>query len=78
MYTMFSLSKVLFRSFFEHESACIGNEIPQSEQGKTDLLALSVDALRDGVSIVAREVKTNEIVGIAINKIQVQRLQTNM
>lgn len=62
---------MLYRSYFLNESGCIGTEVPQSDQGKEDLLALSVDALLDGVSIVARDVKTSEIVGISINKLQV-------
>lgn len=63
--------QVLYKSFFLNESACIGTEVDQSEQAKTDLLALSVDALLDGVSVVARDVFSEKIVGIAINKIQV-------
>lgn len=43
----------------------------ESEQGRIDLTALSFDTLLDGVSVVARNVQTDQIVGILINKIQV-------
>lgn len=63
---------MLWQSFFQHEMVSIGCELnlPHAEQGRHDLTALSEDTLRDGCSLVARDVRTNRIVSIAINKIQ--------
>lgn len=66
-------SKVLYKAFYPNESVCNGVEINkiESEQARIDLTELCREAVKDGVSIVARDVKSKQIVGIAINKVQV-------
>lgn len=49
--------------------------LPNSEQARTELTELCAHALLDGVSLVARDVRTNQIVGHAINKIQVMQMR---
>lgn len=56
-----------------YESVCIGTEInkPESEQARDELTSLCKEVVKDGVSLLAREVATNRIVGVSFNKLQV-------
>lgn len=55
------------------ESVCIGTEInkPASTEARAELTHLFSEVVKDGVSLLAREVTTNRIVGIIFNKLQV-------
>lgn len=68
--------QVLYKSFFVNECVSNGSELnlPEAEQGRLDLTALCAEMAEDGISIVARDITTNKIAGIAINKIQVTHL----
>lgn len=63
---------VMRKSFFQFESVSVGSEINLNVEAQTDLEVLCDDALkRSGVSLIAREVESDLIVGVAINVIQV-------
>lgn len=55
------------------ESICIGTEInkPESTEARAELTHLCREVAKDGVSLLAREVATNRIVGVSFNKLQV-------
>ena len=70
---------MLYRSFFLNESVCRASEIdvpnnPDSLQGRNELAELCRVTAQDGVTVVARHVPTDKIVGVAFNKIQVSFL----
>lgn len=54
-------------SFFSNASVCTGIEIdlPESSQAKAELTSLCQVMAEDGVSIMARDVKLDKIVGVA-------------
>lgn len=63
---------VIRESFFPEESACIACDI-QSEPGATEELEqLCIHTAKDGVSVVAIDVNTMEVVGVAFNKLHVK------
>lgn len=59
--------------FYVNENVCKGCEInlPKNKQARDELTKLCLDVAKEGVSVLAREVATNRIVGIMFNKIQV-------
>ncbi|CAD6244912.1 GSCOCG00013528001-RA-CDS [Cotesia congregata] len=60
---------VIRESFFPEESVCLGCDI-QSEPGASEELEqLCMYTAKDGVSVVAIDVKTMEVVGVAFNKL---------
>ncbi|XP_055683621.1 arylalkylamine N-acetyltransferase 1-like [Lutzomyia longipalpis] len=63
--------KVLKEGFLQHENICIAVGLNASEetQGQRDVAKLFEANLSDGISLVARYLPTNEIVGFSINKI---------
>ncbi|XP_067614977.1 uncharacterized protein [Eurosta solidaginis] len=63
---------ILDSSFFLHESVCNACEInlPENTQARAELRELCRITAEDGVSLVAKHVKSGEIVGITFNKIQ--------
>lgn len=64
--------EVMRQNFFQGETVSIGCEINKNVEAQKDLEGLCADALRkSNVSIVARDVQKDKIVGIAINVIQV-------
>jgi hypothetical protein len=64
--------EVIRQSFFQFETVCIGSEINSSAGGQKDLEGLCKDALnRSDVSVIARDVSSDKIVGVAINVVQV-------
>lgn len=67
------LFKVLYQSFYMYESVCVGTEInkPESEQARAELTNLCREVVKDGVTLLAREVATNRIVGVSFNALQV-------
>lgn len=64
---------VIRKSFFLYETVSVASEIDKNIGGQKDLELLCDDVLRkSGVSIIARVVENDEIVGVALNVIQVQ------
>lgn len=67
--------QVIRKSFFQYEAVSIGSEINKSLEGQRDLEMLCGDVLnRGGVSLIARDVLKDLIVGVAFNIIQVSPL----
>lgn len=56
------------------EYVCIGYGInlPGTEEVRKELSMLVKETTKDGVSLLAREISTNEIVGFSFNKLQVR------
>jgi len=64
--------EVMRKSFFQHESICIGSEINKTIDAQKDLEILCDDVLRKSdVSVVARDVESDKIVGVCLNVVQV-------
>lgn len=59
--------------FYLNENVCKGLEInlPENQQARDELTKLCLEVAKEGVSVIAREVATNRIVGVMFNKIQV-------
>lgn len=62
---------VIRKSFFLYESVCIGVELNSEPGASEELEELCLNAAKDGVSVVAIDITTNEVVGVAFNKLQV-------
>lgn len=63
---------VIKNSFFKFETVSVASEINTNPAGQDDLIKLCEDALqRSNVSIIARDLEKNLIVGAALNVIQV-------
>ncbi|XP_011171947.2 uncharacterized protein LOC105204547 [Solenopsis invicta] len=62
---------VIRKSFFLYESVSIGVELTSEPGASEELEELCLNAAKDGVSVVAIDVTTNEVVGVSFNKIQV-------
>lgn len=60
-------------AFCEHENVCIATELnlPENDAARQDALDLTEACLRNGLSIVARDITTNRIVGHAVNTFEV-------
>lgn len=66
--------EVMRQSFFQYETVSVGSEINKNEDAQRDLEKLCDDALiKSNVSLVARDVSKNKIIGVAINVIQVKK-----
>ncbi|XP_044581312.1 uncharacterized protein LOC123262892 [Cotesia glomerata] len=66
---------VIRESFFPEENVCIGCDI-QSEPGASEELEqLCMHTAKDGVSVVAIDVNTMEVVGVAFNKLHTRLAQ---
>ena len=66
-------AQVIRNSFFKYEIGCVTCEIDSSWEAKKDMEKLCEEVLRSsGVSIIARDVTNDEIVGVALNMIQVR------
>ncbi|XP_076684579.1 uncharacterized protein LOC143377315 isoform X2 [Andrena cerasifolii] len=62
---------VMRKSFFVDESVCKGVALTSEAGASSELEELCLDAAKDGVSVVAIDVESGEVVGAAFNKIQV-------
>ena len=63
---------VMKKSFYQRETVCIATEINKNIEAQKDLEILCDDVLRKGcISVVAKDVELDLIVGAAINVIQV-------
>lgn len=63
--------KVLREGFFPLENICKGVALLAEPGASAELVELSLEAVQDGVSVVAVEVATGDVVGVVFNKIQV-------
>lgn len=64
--------EVIRKSFFQYETVCVGSEINLNSVAQKDLEGLCYDALKKSdVSIIARDIESDKIVGVSINVIQV-------
>lgn len=69
--TLHGALDVIRKSFFVHEFVSKAVDL-MSEPGATEeLIELCLNAAKDGVSVVAVDITTNEVVGVCFNKIQV-------
>lgn len=64
--------KVIQEAFCQDEAVSIGSEVNKDPAAQEELLELCADAALDGVSLVAIEVSSSEVVAVAFNKLQVQ------
>lgn len=62
---------VIRKSFFTRENVCKGVELIKEPGAADELIELCLNAAKDGVSVVAIDVKSGEVVGALFNKIQV-------
>ncbi|XP_074115050.1 arylalkylamine N-acetyltransferase 1-like isoform X2 [Cotesia typhae] len=60
---------VIRESFFSEESACIACDIQSEPEATEELEQLCIHTAKDGVSVVAINVNTMEVVGVAFNKL---------
>ncbi|KOC61687.1 hypothetical protein WH47_05835, partial [Habropoda laboriosa] len=67
---------VIRESFFVSESVCRGVDLLSEPGAAEELEKLCLDAAKDGVSVVAIDVNSGEVVGVAFNKIQVLKNST--
>ncbi|CAH2244515.1 jg17988 [Pararge aegeria aegeria] len=58
--------------FCQDENVSIGSEVNKNLKAAEELLELCADAALDGVSLVAIEINTGEVVSVSFNKIQIQ------
>lgn len=65
--------EVMRKSFFVYESVSVGVEVNTEPGASKELEELCLNAAKDGISVVAIDVSTNEVVGVAFNKIQVSK-----
>ncbi|XP_033327514.1 arylalkylamine N-acetyltransferase 1 isoform X2 [Megalopta genalis] len=65
--------EVIRKSFFIYENVCKGVALMSEPGAAEELEELCLDAAKDGVSVVAIDVKSREVIGVAFNKIQIQK-----
>jgi hypothetical protein len=64
--------EVIRKAFFAYETVAVASGIDKNVEAQKDLEQLCDDVLkRSGVSLIARDVEKNLIVGVALNVIQV-------
>ncbi|XP_072761792.1 uncharacterized protein [Anoplolepis gracilipes] len=63
--------EVLRKSFFIYESISIAVDLNSEPGACEELEELCLNAAKDGVSVVAIDITSNEVVGVCFNKIQV-------
>ncbi|CAG9806245.1 unnamed protein product [Chironomus riparius] len=67
--------EVIRKAFFKYETVSVGSEIDQNVEAQRDLEGLCDDALKKSdVSIIARDVELDKIVGVAINVKQTKQV----
>ena len=65
--------EVIRKAFFKYETVSVGSEIDHNVEAQKDLEGLCDDALKKSdVSIIAKDVELDKIVGVSINVIQVR------
>ncbi|XP_043275152.1 uncharacterized protein [Venturia canescens] len=63
---------VIREEFFTDENVSVGVELTSEPGASEELEELCLDAIKDGVSVVAIDVTTGKVVGAALNKIQIR------
>ena len=63
--------EVIRQDFFTGENVCIAVKLQEEPGAAAELEQLCFNAIKDGVSVVAIDVMAGEVVGVALNKIQV-------
>lgn len=67
--------EVIRQSFFRYETVSVGSEIDKNLDAQKDLELLCIDVLKkSGVSLIARDVEKNLVVGAALNVLQVNKI----
>ncbi|KAK9294948.1 hypothetical protein QLX08_010590 [Tetragonisca angustula] len=61
---------VIRKSFFINENVCKGVDLLSEPGASKELEELCLEAAKDGVSVVAVDVNSGEVIGVAFNKIQ--------
>uniref|UniRef100_A0A182VYW2 N-acetyltransferase domain-containing protein n=1 Tax=Anopheles minimus TaxID=112268 RepID=A0A182VYW2_9DIPT len=62
--------EVLRKSFFLNEMVCIGAEVDLTPQAQKDLEQLCLDVANGGVSMIARHIPSDTIIGVSFNVLQ--------
>ena len=62
---------VIRKSFFLHEPVSKAVDLNSEPEACEELVELCLNAAKDGVSVVAIDITSNEVVGVCFNKIQV-------
>jgi ribosomal protein S18 acetylase RimI-like enzyme len=71
--------EVIRNAFFNQESVSVASEIDKNVDAQRDLEGLCEDVLKKScVSIIARAVDNDKVVGVALNVIQVKQKQTEL
>lgn len=69
--------EVIRKSFFRYETVSIGSEIDKNLDAQKDLELLCIDVLkRSDVSLIARDVEKDLVVGVALNVLQVDEINS--
>ncbi|KAF9811258.1 hypothetical protein SFRURICE_002627 [Spodoptera frugiperda] len=63
--------KVMRDDFFQDENVCTGVGLGKDPVAIEEMIELSADAALDGLSLVAVEIASGEVVAVAFNKLQV-------
>ncbi|KOX73397.1 hypothetical protein WN51_14443 [Melipona quadrifasciata] len=61
---------VIRKSFFIYENVCKGVDLLSEPGASKELEELCLETAKDGVSVVAVDVNSREVIGVAFNKIQ--------
>lgn len=64
---------VMRKSFFVYESVSRGVDLLSEPGASEELEKLCLDAAKDGVSVVAVDIYSGEVIGVAFNKLQVNK-----
>ncbi|CAL7942143.1 unnamed protein product [Xylocopa violacea] len=67
---------VIRKSFFVYECVSRGVDLLSEPGASEELEQLCLDAAKDGISVVAVDVDTGEVIGVAFNKMQVLKSST--
>lgn len=70
--------KILEDHFYPHECVSIGSNVTKNPKAVQELNLLAAECIQDGVSIAAVDTKSNTIIGVSVNKIQVSNLYTRL
>lgn len=63
---------VMRKAFFTDENVSVAVNLISEPGAPEELEELCLDAIKDGVSVVAIDIRTREVVGAALNKLQVR------
>lgn len=64
---------VIRKSFFIYENVCKGVDLLSEPGASKELEKLCLETAKDGVSVVAVDVNSGKVIGVAFNKIQVNK-----